>query len=87
MSRQWLRYTITAKQVNATIDVFLDRLPVKYCDWLHNFFYIRRVHYKTLIPRKPMSYYSLNIKMTSHRFYVQNVIEHRFSWNKCKLIS
>ena len=35
MSHQWLRYTMTAKQVNAAIDVFLVCLPVNCCDMLH----------------------------------------------------
>ena len=29
---------MTAKQLNAAIDVFLVGLPVKYCDMLHHFF-------------------------------------------------
>ena len=36
MSRRWLRYTMTAKQVNVAIDLFLVCLPVKYCDILHS---------------------------------------------------
>ena len=50
MSYLWLRYTMTAKHVNAAIDVFLVLLPVKYCDMLHNFFCVCQVYYKTLIP-------------------------------------
>ena len=40
MSHRWLHYIMTAKQVNAAIDVFLvfSQLPVKYCDVLHHFF-------------------------------------------------
>ena len=62
---RWLRYTMTARQVNAAKGVFLVWPPVKYCYMLHHFFCIRRVYYKTLIPLKPMSYYILNIKMMS----------------------
>ena len=65
ISHRWLRYTMTGKQVNTAIDVFLVWLPVKYCDMLHHFFCIRRVYYKTLIPWILMCYYILNIKMTS----------------------
>ena len=57
MSHRWLRYTMTAKQVNAAIDVFLVLRHAA------PFFCIRRVYYKTLIPSKPMFYYILNIKM------------------------
>ena len=42
---QWLRYTMTAKQVNAAIDVFL----VEVLRRAASFFCIRRVYYKTLI--------------------------------------
>ena len=37
MSHRWLRYTMTAKHVNAAIVALLVWLAVKYCDMLHHF--------------------------------------------------
>ena len=42
---RWLRYTMTAKQGNTAIDVFLVWLPVKYCNILYHFFCIRRAYW------------------------------------------
>ena len=55
MSRRWLRYAMTAKQVNAAIDVFLVLLHVKYCDMLHHFsafvgYIIKHVFHENLCP-------------------------------------
>ena len=84
MSHRWLRYTMTAKQVNVAIDVFLVWLPVKYCDMLHNFFCIRRVYYKTLIPWKPMSYCILNIKWRHNHYQTSRHVFDRLMWWKIK---
>ena len=37
MLHRRLRNTMTAKQVDVAIDVFIILLPVKYCDLLHHF--------------------------------------------------
>ena len=56
MSHRWLRYTMTAKHVNAAIDVFLVWLPVKYCDMLHHFssafvgYIIKHLFHENLCP-------------------------------------
>ena len=56
MSHRWLRYTMTAKQVNAAIDVFLVYYLWTVATCCMVLCCIRLVYYKTLIPWKHNKY-------------------------------
>ena len=66
MSHRWLRYTMTAKQVNAAINVLLVRLPVNCCDMLHRVvLHSSGILFNTYSMKQPDLYYFETIKMTS----------------------
>ena len=73
MSHRWLRYTMTAKHVNAAIDVFLVWLPVKYCDMLHHFssafvgYIIKHLFHENLCPITFWTYNNVTIIINLHR--------------------